>query len=181
MTMSQIGKLSSSSHSQIGVSWSDGVIRLRDEELFGKQPSQHLCVTFLHRVFALAEVRSVEIIRDQSTAEIHLEPDRFALSQILERLATSIHSQIPVPVRHFPTISILETFRNRFARSRSDGLARCSRPGTSSMNSAEGYGSAMRPFAATGSRESNPGNHARCSGRQGLCHPAPHRQRGYSI
>ncbi len=94
MTISQIGKPSSSSQSQIGVSWSDGMIRLHDEELFGKQSSKHLCAIFLDRIFTLAEVRSVEIICDQSTAEIRLEPDRFALSYFLERLATSIHGQV---------------------------------------------------------------------------------------
>jgi cation transport ATPase len=93
MTMSQIGKASSSTHSRIGVCWSDGVIRLCDEELFGKRPRQHLCATFLHRVFALAEVRSVEINRDQSTAEIHVEHDQLEVSRILDRLATSIDSQ----------------------------------------------------------------------------------------
>ena len=43
---------------------------------------------------ALAEVRSVEINRDQSTAEIHLEANRLELRHILDRLATSIHGQI---------------------------------------------------------------------------------------
>ena len=92
MTVSQVEKPCSSSH--VGVSWSDGAVRLRDEDLFGEEPGE-LCVTFLRRVFALGEVRRVEIDRDQSTAQIHYEPGRFELSDILQRLAAAIHGRIP--------------------------------------------------------------------------------------
>ena len=92
MTVSQVEKPCSSSH--VGVSWSDGAIRLRDEDLFGEQPGE-LCVTFLRRVFALGEVKWVEIDRDQSTAQIHYEPGRIELSDILHRLAAAIHGRIP--------------------------------------------------------------------------------------
>ena len=92
MTVRQVEKPSSSSH--VGVSWSDGAIRLRDEDLFGEHPGE-LCVTFLRRVFALGEVNRVEIDRGQSTAQIHYEPGRFELSDILQRLAAAIHGHIP--------------------------------------------------------------------------------------
>ena len=90
MTASRVEKPSSSSH--VGVSWSDGVIRLRDEDLFGEQLGD-LCVVFLRRVFALGEVKWVEIDRDQSTAEIHYDPGRFELTDILHRLAAAIRGQ----------------------------------------------------------------------------------------
>jgi cation transport ATPase len=92
MTVSQVEKPCSSS--DVGVSWSDGAIRLRDKELFGEQPGE-LCVIFLRRVFTLDEVKRVEIDRDQSTAQIHYEPGHIELSDILHRLASAIHSRIP--------------------------------------------------------------------------------------
>jgi cation transport ATPase len=93
MTVSQVEKPCSASH--VGVSWSDGAIRLRDEDLFGEQPGE-LCLTFLRRVFTLGEVKWVEIDRDQSTAQIHYESGHIELSDILHRLASAIHGRIPL-------------------------------------------------------------------------------------
>ena len=93
MTVSQVEKPCSSSH--VGVSWSDGAIRLRDEDLFGEQPGE-LCLTFLRRVFTLGEVKWVEIDRDQSTAQIHYESGHIELSDILHRLASAIHGRTPL-------------------------------------------------------------------------------------
>jgi cation transport ATPase len=92
MTVGQVEKPCSSSHA--GVSWSDGVIRLRDEDLFREQPGE-LCMTFLRRVFTLREVKWVEIDRGQSTAQIHYESGRFELSDVLQRLAAAIRGRIP--------------------------------------------------------------------------------------
>ena len=92
MTVSQVEKPYSSSH--VGVSWSDGAIRLRDKGHFGERPGE-LCNTFLRRVFALDEVKSVELDRNQSAAKIHYEPSHIELSDILQRLAAAIHGRIP--------------------------------------------------------------------------------------
>ena len=61
MTVSHVEKPSSSS--RVGVSWSEGVIRLRDEDLFGEGLGDR-CVFFLRHVFTLSEVAWVEIDRD---------------------------------------------------------------------------------------------------------------------
>ena len=77
------------------------MIRLRDEDLFGKRLGE-LCVAFLRRVFALDEVKWVEIDRDQSTAEIRYEPGRFGLTDLLQRLAAAIRRSVcPETPRQF--------------------------------------------------------------------------------
>jgi cation transport ATPase len=92
MTASRAGKLNSSA--RVGVSWSAGVIRLRDEDLFGKRLGD-LCVVFLRRIFALDEVKWVEIDRDRSTAEIRYHPGLSGLIDLLQRLAAAIRGQLP--------------------------------------------------------------------------------------
>ena len=98
MTASRAGKPSSSA--QVGVSWSDGLIRLRDEDLFGNRLGD-LCVVFLRRIFALDEIKWVEIDRDRSTAEIRYDPGPLGLTDLLHRLATAIRGQFPPDASQF--------------------------------------------------------------------------------
>src|SRR5262245_28644360 len=79
---------------QVGVSWADGLIQLRDEDLFGKRRGNQ-CAVFLRRVFALDEVKWVEIDRDQSIARIHYDSHRSGLVDVLHRLATAVRGQLP--------------------------------------------------------------------------------------
>ena len=74
MTASHAEKLGSSS--RVGVSWSEGVLRLRDEDLFGEGLGDR-CVCFLRHVFTLSEVAWVEIDRNLSTAGIHYDTRSF--------------------------------------------------------------------------------------------------------
>ena len=85
----------------VAISWSTGVLRLRDEDLFGERLGE-LCATFLRRIFALSEVRSVEIDRERSTAEICFDSDRSKLAEHLLRLAGAIRGQAS---QHFRAIS----------------------------------------------------------------------------
>ena len=92
VTVSRVRKPSSSA--PVGISWSDGVVRLRDEELFGERLGE-LCVIFLRRVFALSEVKSVEIDRDESSAEIRFDVGRLKFTDCLARLAGVIRGRFP--------------------------------------------------------------------------------------
>ena len=103
MTASQAGQLSSGAH--VGVSWSDDVIRLHDEDLFGNRLGD-LCVVFLRRIFALVEVKWVEIDRCQSTAEIRYDPGPLGLTHLLQRLAAAIRGQLPPDTTSFSDASI---------------------------------------------------------------------------
>ena len=76
----------------VAISWSTGVLRLRDEDLFGERFSE-LCAVFLRRIFALSEVNSVEIDRENFTAEIHFNNGPLKLSEHLQRLAGAIRGQ----------------------------------------------------------------------------------------
>jgi Cu2+-exporting ATPase len=67
---------------------------VRDEDLFGTRLGS-LCAVFLRRVFALDEVKCVEIDRDQSTAEIRCNPGRSGLTDLLHRLAAVVRGQLP--------------------------------------------------------------------------------------
>ena len=70
------------------------MVCLRDEDLFG----EHLgaaCVVFVRRVFALNEVKSVEIDFQQTKAEIRFDDLHLALAHHLERLAVVIRGQMP--------------------------------------------------------------------------------------
>jgi cation transport ATPase len=102
-----------SSSTRVGVSWSQGVVRLRDQDLFGKRLDD-LCITFLHRVFALEEVKCVEIDRNQTTAEIRHDPGRFGLTDLLQRLAAAIRGQAPPSTIALADSSILQDIA-RFA------------------------------------------------------------------
>jgi len=121
MTASRARKRSSSP--QVGVSWSDGVIRLRDEDLFGRRLGD-LCVVFLRRIFALDEVKWVEIDRDRSTAEIHYDPGLSGLIDLLERLAAAVRGQLPPDTAALSNSSVLPDL------SRSVGRVKIQRFGT---------------------------------------------------
>ena len=60
MAVSHIEKLGSAS--RVGVSWAEGVLRLRDEDLFGESLGDR-CLHFLRHVFTLNEVAWVEVDR----------------------------------------------------------------------------------------------------------------------
>jgi len=121
MTASRARKRSSSA--RVGVSWSDGVIRLRDEDLFGKQLGD-LCAVFLRRIFALDEVKWVEIDRDRSTAEIRYGPGPWGLTDLLQRLAAAIRGQFQPDAAAFSDSSIQPDL------SRSAGRVKIQRFGT---------------------------------------------------
>ena len=91
MTVSHAEKMGS--HSRVGVSWLEGVLRLRDDDLFGQGPGDQ-CVCFLRRVFTLAEVAWVEVDRNLSTASIHYDSRRFALAEFLQRLAAALRRPV---------------------------------------------------------------------------------------
>jgi cation transport ATPase len=94
------------SSAPVGISWSDGVVRLRDKELFGERLGE-LCVIFLRRVFALSEVKSVEIDGDESCAEIRFDVGRLKLTNCLERLAGVIRGQFPQDATAMSDSSVL--------------------------------------------------------------------------
>jgi cation transport ATPase len=93
-TVSRVSKPRSTG--PVAVSWSTGVLRLRDEELFGERFGE-LCAVFLRRIFALSEVKSVEINREKFTAEIRFDADRSELTKHLQRLAGAIRGEISQP------------------------------------------------------------------------------------
>jgi cation transport ATPase len=80
----------------VAVSWSPGVLRLRDEELFGERLGE-LCALFLRRIFSLSEVKSVEIDRGKSRAEICFGTNRSEPTKNLQRLARALRGEIFQP------------------------------------------------------------------------------------
>jgi cation transport ATPase len=91
MTVTHAEKLGSSS--RVGVSWSDGMLRLRDDDLFGEGRGER-CVCFLRHVFTLGEVAWVEIDRTLATAGIHFNTSSFGLAEFLQRLAAALRSPL---------------------------------------------------------------------------------------
>jgi cation transport ATPase len=87
------------------VTWSDGVVQLHDQDLFGNQPGD-LCIVFLRRVFALAEIKWVEIDPDRSTAKIHYDPGPWVLADFLQRLRAAIQGRFPPDAVSFSEGSI---------------------------------------------------------------------------
>ncbi len=100
-TISPGSKPRSTASGSVAISWSTGTLRLRDEDLFGDRLSE-LCPTFLRRIFALREVKFVEIDRERHTAEICLDTDRSGLPQSVQRLARAIRGETP---QQFPAIA----------------------------------------------------------------------------
>ena len=102
-----------SSLSRVGVSWSDGVVRLRDDELFGTHLAE-LGVVFLRHVFALSEVACVEIDSEQTTAAIRFDSGQRSLTEFLERLSAAIRGQIPADAAMPSAGSILRDLTRPF-------------------------------------------------------------------
>jgi cation transport ATPase len=92
MTTSHIEKLGSAS--RVGVSWAEGELRLRDEDLFGERLGDP-CLYFLRYVFTLSEVAWVEVDRNLSTVTIHYDARCFGLAEFLQRLATALRGSLP--------------------------------------------------------------------------------------
>ncbi len=91
MTSSHVEKQSSAS--RVEISCSEGMIRLRDEELYGNGPGDR-CVFFLRHVFTLSEVAWVEIDRNRFTADIHYDAVRRKLHEFLPRLAAALRGSL---------------------------------------------------------------------------------------
>jgi cation transport ATPase len=109
-TVNRVSKLRSTA--SIAISWSTGVLRLRDEDLFGNELGE-LCAIFLRRIFALHEVKSVEIDRKKITAEIRFDNDRGELAEQLLRLAEVIRGQTSQHSQAISDCSVIEDL-NRF-------------------------------------------------------------------
>jgi cation transport ATPase len=120
MTANHVETLSSSS--RVEVSCSEGVIRLRDEDLFGKGLGDR-CVFFLRHVFSISEVAWVEIDRNLFTAGIHYDAGRLGLPEVLERLAAALRGSSP-PHADAPSRSLLRDLEH------SNGRLRIQRFGT---------------------------------------------------
>ena len=144
MTASHVEK--SSSSSRVGVSWSEGMIRLRDEDLFARGSGDR-CVIFLRHVFALSEVISVEIDCDFATASIHYDAGLLGLPEFLERLAAALRGQLRRISQHHRVTSCA-ILHIPPAGSGFSGWAPPLRLGTSSMTGLEEFASATRRFAA---------------------------------
>jgi cation transport ATPase len=82
------------STSGVRVSWVEGLVRLRDEDLFGEILGDR-CFQFLRYVFTLNEIVWVELDRNLSTASIHYDTRCFGLAEFLQRLATALRGSIP--------------------------------------------------------------------------------------
>ena len=110
-TVSRVSKPRSTA--PVAISWSTGVLRLRDEDLFGERLGE-LCVVFLRRIFALSEVKSVEIDREKFTAEIHFDNGPLKLAEHLQRLAGAIRGQTSEHSQAISDCPVLEDlFRSR--------------------------------------------------------------------
>ncbi len=92
MTNRHIEKLGSSS--RVELSWTDGVLRLRDNDLFGECLGDR-CLYFLRHVFTLSEVARVEVDRNLATTSIHFDASRFGLAEFLQRLAAALRGPLP--------------------------------------------------------------------------------------
>ena len=87
--------LNPSLSSRVEVSWTDGMVRLRDDVLFGARLAD-LGVVFLRHVFALFEVAWVEVDDEQKTAAIGYDSGRLSLPAFLERLSAALRGQLSV-------------------------------------------------------------------------------------
>ena len=87
MAVNEVQKLGSSS--RVEVSWAEGILRLRDADLFGQAPGDRI-ICFLYHVFTLSEVAWVEVDHNVSTASIHYDAGRFELAEFLQRLAAAL-------------------------------------------------------------------------------------------
>ncbi len=80
---------------QAHVTWADGVIVVRDEQVFGPG-GERLCERFLGRVLSLEEVRSVSLDRSQATATIRHDATGQAASRFLAKLSATVRANTPL-------------------------------------------------------------------------------------
>ena len=92
--MTTSGTEKPSSCSRVGISWSAGVVQLRDQDLFADSLDDR-CVSFLRHVFTLHEVDCVELDHKLSIARIHYDVARFRLPEFLPRLAMALRGSLP--------------------------------------------------------------------------------------
>ena len=81
--------------SRVGLRWGPETLEVRDQEVFGTGDAD-LCRRFLHRVFSVDEVKSVQIDRRRSSAVIRYERGEGGLAELLQRLATAIRGTLGV-------------------------------------------------------------------------------------
>ena len=91
----------STASGSVAIAWSTGIVRLRDEDLFGERLAE-LCPIFLRRIFALREVKFVSIDPEGNTAEICLDTSCVGLTEHLQRLAGVIRGETS---QRFPAIA----------------------------------------------------------------------------
>jgi cation transport ATPase len=91
MTVGHTEKTNSSL--RVGVSWSEGIVRLHDEDLFAKGLGDRSAL-FLRHVFALSEVAYVEMDRELASASIHYDASRLGLPEFLQRLAAAFRGEL---------------------------------------------------------------------------------------
>ena len=92
MTVSHAKRLDSPV--RVEISWSEGILRLHDDDLFGEGHANR-CIRFLRHVFSLSEVTSVEVHRDLSIAGIHYDAGCVGLVEFLQRLAIALRAPFP--------------------------------------------------------------------------------------
>jgi cation transport ATPase len=85
---------SSAPTSSTHVTWSDRVVVLRDEPIFGPA-SERLCERFLGRALSVEGVRSISVNRAQATAVIRHDAGPHGLAGFLERLSQAIRDGVP--------------------------------------------------------------------------------------
>ena len=144
MTVIHAEKLGSSS--RVGVSWSDGMLRLHDDDLFGEGRRQ--AVRLLSpSCFTLREVAWVEIDRTLSTAGIHYDTSLLDWLNFSSAGGGPPQSTVPTTqMRHQSAcskISHVPPVESRFS-----GSAHSLRPGTSFMTVPGESAFVIRQFTA---------------------------------
>jgi cation transport ATPase len=90
-----------------GITWSDGVVVLRDERVFGPG-GEGLRDRFLARVLGVEGVRCVSLDRARATAAIRHDAGPRGLPRLLERLSAAIRDGGPSDLRPAPPRAIRE-------------------------------------------------------------------------
>ena len=87
-------RTSSAPTSSTHVTWSGGVVVLRDEQIFGPG-EERLSERFLGRALSVEGVRSISLDRGQATAIIRHTAGPRDLAGFLERLSHAVRSGVP--------------------------------------------------------------------------------------
>ena len=93
-SMDTVGTTSPASPPPTCITWSDGVVVLRDERIFGPG-GECLRDRFLARALGVEGVRSVSLDRAQATAAIRHDAGPRGLPRLLERLSAAIRDGAP--------------------------------------------------------------------------------------